>query len=340
MAKALINTDTKISLDALSYATIDNQVNDNASLTDFAAKMGISSSDSTTINSDLNSKLLYTTIKRACCMGKTGPPNTDGSTGIKVKIPIPKDYNIKANADGPFTSSYGYIEKTVYVPTGFCSQLGDTYTKDSKSCDNFMELYCQNQIKNLSDTGTYSQTILAQYLPECACYGKVNPAFDNLNIPATCYQSGCKIGLDDVYLDPSSRGAVCNATVCLAIVNAENITAGHDVTISPQITQNCGPELKEAEDKAAAKAKTDAAAAAAAAAAKATADAAAAAAAAAAAEAEAEANARKPKPFVFNKKMIIFVIICCLLLCASAVFGVYLYRKRHLKKIIPKILPK
>ena len=131
-------------MDALVYSGITNNVTNQKVLEDLANQLNIESKNVDDIQNKLNDYLLNTTIKRACCLGRTGPQKIDGSTGVNVKIPIPKGYNLSKDIGNSLKTQYKYIDKTVYVPHEFCDPKWKKY---EPYCDNFMNIYCTNQSK-------------------------------------------------------------------------------------------------------------------------------------------------------------------------------------------------
>ena len=278
-------------MDALVYAKTKNiMTNDDLRYTGVNFSSG---GDSLSLIQQANQYLDETTIKRACCMNRDGPNKGDNSKGVNVKIPIPTGFDVNSHALNPATNNqFGYIEKTVFVPSSLCKP---EWKKNTPYCDSFMATYCSNEYKaftQMLDGQTDNGGIWTQYLKECSCYAPPNPSFGSA--AKNCYMFGCKGGDTGVYLSPDSRDSngnplTCDMTICNSIVSASDITAGGSSTISPTIVQQCGQELntaiqkKKQQDAAEAAAKA-AAAAAAAAAAKAASD-------AAAAKAKADADA-------------------------------------------------
>ncbi len=251
-------------MDALVYAETSN-ILPNSELINLNINFQGNQSPQDVMNQYLNE----TTIKRACCMNRTGPANNDGSTGVNVKIPIPTNYNFQNELNPALNKQFGYIEKTVYVPQSLCDQ---NWKKFTPYCDNFMEAYCTNQYKVFSEIlGTPDQgSIWPNYLKECSCFAPPNNSFGAA--PKNCYMMGCQGGDTDVYLSSDSRDnngnpLTCDMTICNSIVNASNITAGGSANFNPVVMQNCGQQIKQAkaemeaqkEAMAAAKAKAEAA---------------------------------------------------------------------------------
>lgn len=239
-------------MDALVYAEMNNNLTNQELIQDLANQMNINSSNLTDIQNTFNDYLDETTIKRACCMGRAGPNKGDGSTGIHVKIPIPTGYNLNQDVNKNLESKFDFIEKTVYVPQEMCNPQ---WQKDQPYCDNFMDIYCANQLKIFTDlnNGNFDQGNWKLYSKECSCYAPPNPSY--ASAPHTCYMNGCSGGDSGVYIDPSSRGKQCDMTVCTSILNAADIQAGGSANINSQVEQNCGSAIaKRAEEQAQAEA--------------------------------------------------------------------------------------
>lgn len=225
-------------MDALVYAEIPNNISDTNELADLANSVQIAASSTSEINNSLTNYLNETTVKRACCLGRAGPPKADNSTGVKVRIPIPTGYNVKGDVQGEMENKFGYIDKMVYVPENMCnSQL----TPGSGYCDNFYEIYCSNirQLYQTENDGNFNEIEFSKYKPECACYSKPKEGYNS--IPPKCYMMNCNQGVSGMYLDPLSRtSGPCNMTICNAIFQASGLSAGGSMNVNNQVQQNCG----------------------------------------------------------------------------------------------------
>jgi hypothetical protein len=247
---------------ALQYARIQNFISNNQDKVILGQKMNITDDNLQTIETEINKILDKTVIKRACCLGRTGPPKADKSTGVQVKIPIPKDYPFATLEENrkKFYQDYGYVNRIVYVDPKHCDA---TWTKNSPYCNNFMEAYCTNQYEifkklNGNDDQKASSNF-STYLEECGCFGKPNPQYAGLNVARRCYKQGCdgtKAYLDSTSKDSSGKPEPCSMTICNSIVNQMDLTAGKGINIDTNITQNCGPQLADAKTKAEAAAVT------------------------------------------------------------------------------------
>ncbi len=227
-------------MDALVYAEVNNGITDTEQLQDLANQVNITASNVQDIQNGLNAYLDKTTIKRACCMGRSGANKGDGSTGVAVRIPIPTNYDTNQDLNKNMENQFGFIEKTVYVSQELCDPLWQKY---QPYCDNFMSVYCANQVQMFknANNGNFDQGNWKLYAKECSCYAPPNPSYSSA--PRTCYMNGCSDGDAGVYVDPSSRGKQCDMTVCTSILNAAGITAGGGANINSTVTQNCGQAI-------------------------------------------------------------------------------------------------
>lgn len=225
-------------MDALVYAEIPNNISDTNELADLANSVQIAASSTSEISNNLSQYLSETTIKRACCLGRAGPPKADNSTGIRVRIPIPTGYNVKGDVQGEIENKFGFIDKMVYVPENMCSS---TYSPGSAYCDNFYEIYCSNmrEFYETENGGNFDEIEFSKYKPECACYSKPKEGYNS--IPPKCYMMNCNQGVAGLYLDPLSRtSGPCNMTICNAIFQASGLSAGGSMDVNNQVQQNCG----------------------------------------------------------------------------------------------------
>jgi hypothetical protein len=185
---------------------------------------------------ELDNVLSSTTIKRGCCMRL---PNDTGKITVKVKIPIPKGIVPQSGSDN---EKYNYIDKLVEFDKSLCDSK---YVNGTSTCNDFYTAYCSvaNSDYMKMSKDQYNLTSWANYAPDCACFGTIpddtkNIGNLNVNIPGKCYRPSC--GTSVSYIDSVSRNNECNLTICNALFNASNISAGHDAGISSAITQNCG----------------------------------------------------------------------------------------------------
>jgi hypothetical protein len=239
-------------IDALAYANTSNllDINDIQSLP-INFPTGSSAVD------QVKKYLDSTTIKRACCMGRAGAYNIDGTKGVNVKIPIPTGYNVSGDPNATTKNQFGYIEKTIYIPESMCEAQWKKYTP---YCDNFMSSYCTNQYKGFQQMlGDHKDDggIWSAYLKDCSCFAPPDNKFGSA--PKNCYMYGCKAGDSDVYLSGDSRDSngnplQCNLTICSSIINASDITAGGSANFNPTVRQQCGQQIDEAQQQAATRA--------------------------------------------------------------------------------------
>jgi len=240
--------------DALVYTSINNNINN---LDQINALVNSPSSQMVDVNNAANAVLSATTIKRACCMGRAGLDTNNPEHGIKVRIPIPKNYDITKDVNSTLQRYHGYIDQTVYVPPELCAAI-PLYTPTSTSCDNFMELYCSNvkelyaKEKNIDITNrlAFDQASFAKYKPECACYG-VWPSdeFETIVNPV-CAMKGCKgVSPKVAYRNSDSVSATCPLNICINKVDVTQaqIAGGLDLADIKQ-DNNCGVNVKKTSD--------------------------------------------------------------------------------------------
>ena len=248
----------KAMVQALQYAKISNFIDNEDILLRLANGLTLGTTKPGEIKTKLNEILDTTTIKRACCMGRAGPPDENNNTGVEVKIPIPKDYDMasESNEYKQFYPKYGFVNRTVYVPKDRCNATLQPYTD---YCNRFMEGYCTNQWEVFKKLNNNDEAIAGanfpKYLPECGCFGRINPSYPS-GIPRLCYMEGCLDAAKSVYLDGSSRESGgkakdCKMVQCNSVINFADITAGKNINIEPKIQNQCGDQIKSAQDQAA-----------------------------------------------------------------------------------------
>jgi hypothetical protein len=251
--------------DALLYSQIDNFIDNPTVLVDLANKWGFA--NTTEVRNFLTNNLKQTTLKRACCLQKPAV-NRQTSQAINdhyevdVRIPAPADVGATGAAGkGQLYGTYGFYDKTVYVPKYMCeSDAMKSYTKYGTNCDNFYKSYCTASLEDykkakgitdLSDRATGTQasdyTIFSSlWKPECGCYTPPPEwAKGKVNIVPKCFYPGCKpvigVYLDEVSYDRESRRERdCQQVFCDASIDYGTITAGTDAQFKTAITQNCG----------------------------------------------------------------------------------------------------
>jgi len=188
---------------------------------------------------NFNNILDKTTLKRACCLKKENALDNT-MYEIDVRIPIPTDYKVDTTTNkGILENKYGYIDKTILVPKQMCNTL----TLSEEYCNNFYKIYCLNALDEYKrgNNGKFDSIEFQNFKNECSCYGDIPPEITNIvpGIPPKCVLPGCDIS-GDVYVDPISKKSDCDITICQAIINEKDISAGGDTGIVNKITQKCG----------------------------------------------------------------------------------------------------
>jgi hypothetical protein len=199
------------------------------------SKTGLTNNDPDTYEEILRG----TTIKRACCMGKKTMP---------VKIPIPLNYN---GVPQDINKKFNYITKEITIPDGVCGE----YIQNTQKCDNFFATYCENVKNDLSSlSGKFDSALWTQYSPECACYGqtyadlakeKGTPLDSNTqrmlnNISPKTYMPSCN-NPSVAYQDKQSREDNRSLTICSALVEIRDASAGQNMAVSNiMAANNCG----------------------------------------------------------------------------------------------------
>ena len=229
-------------MDALAYSSITNKMVTDAELSTFKNKIksttistGTSEQNKQAMNS-LNEILRLTQMKRACCSGKTD---------INVRIPLPKDQTPSTDETGKLITKFKYYDKTIKIDPSKCG-TGDLvgYTKNSAKCDDFYNIYCSNIVKEFTDGNDkkFNDTQFLNYKGECACYipkpDWLKQAWGGDPLPK-CVFPGCGEGSSS-YVDPFSRGADCNYTICNQSINMSDIQQGANSSIVANIKAECG----------------------------------------------------------------------------------------------------
>lgn len=228
-------------INALSYATMQNNAIDPASLNYFqhnlnpvppVTNFSVANHQEEALN-ELNQILQETSVKRACCLG---------STVANVRIPLPPNAEIsESTGTGTLEKQYKYYDESVNI----YSPCPSGYNSAGQTCDNFYEVYCKNIVNEFSrlNNGDFNYSDFLNYKPECACFAPIPEWLTNtgINIVPKCFLPGCAIGQSNVYLDPQSRntGNQCDLSICYAKVDVENITA-EEAGIYNKIELNCG----------------------------------------------------------------------------------------------------
>jgi len=236
-------------VNALVFTSIKNNIPiDHPRFTELAKSASITNLPNAEKIKKIQDILENSTIKRACCLAKSG--NNANITPdkknykIRVKIPLPKDY-----IPDPIEKKFGYTTKEVLVPVEYCSKVLPLYdTSGTQSllgeCDPFYGAYCENMkyLYNIENKGSFASTEFNEYAGECSCHADL-PKGIPPGISRSCLLDFC--GFDNrptVYLDATSRDKPCEGTFCNAITNIGNQSAsqGGEIAFSNKVTQNCG----------------------------------------------------------------------------------------------------
>jgi len=228
--------DNYSTIDPLIYSRIQNKIDDNDMISGYEKAYYISGGSNGIRQQQLNNVLDKTVIRKACCLGLAGSDN-----GIRVKIPIPANYNDSTDgpggASGTIQKQHKYIEKTIYVPLRMCE---DGYAPQTAKCDAFMNVYCDNTkqtYKQQARGGIYIHNDFITYSPECACYGD-NPDYSKLQISPKCSLKGCYGAGINAYMDSSYAHENCANVICNSTFNISDLAAA-SATIANTVTQNC-----------------------------------------------------------------------------------------------------
>ena len=238
-------------IDALVYASIKNNLT-TQQLSDAGMTSRFTVPSGSTLPRFMNDILSNTTIKKACCLKSGRDGNTDDKFSVRVKIPVPKNYNFNDASEPDIWKKFGYIEKTVNVPKTMCTAptLDVTYGYNEDICQKFMPLYCEN-VKNfykdeLESIGKKPDpTEFAKYSPECACYAD-RPKYLQKGgaLPAICFADGCDTSNNNVFIDTASRKP-CSVTICQSNLDLDSLKAGGNVNVNSKVTQQCGNQLNQ-----------------------------------------------------------------------------------------------
>ncbi|QKF94263.1 hypothetical protein QKU48_gp0805 [Fadolivirus algeromassiliense] len=237
-----------MSMDALAYATITNNISDNNTLQYFQQYLNDNAlppggTKNFTSNMDgakatLDKILTNTQQKRACCLG---------NTKVDVRIPKPDGVTLSGLSTGQTATKYGYYDKPdVAITQGVCSNLdGDKkpYDKSNDKCNNFGLVYCKNVVdeyKKLSGSDDFNYTEFGFYKPECLCYAPmpqwaIDATSGGAGLIPRCLIPGCDPGKATVgtqFLDPASQKDTQCASLCANFTNIQNVTAGRDVKLN------------------------------------------------------------------------------------------------------------
>ena len=213
---------------------LKNTISDPNTLFNIANNLGLNSNTSSSISQELTNIMTEAPLKLGCCLAT----NNTNAENVHVHVPI-SPYIASEN---PLLNSFNYEKNLLSIPKNTCPT---GYNNGSKQCDAFMNTYCKN-VANVFQEQNLPAQQFSEYSPECACYAPLTD--DQKFLPVTtlpvCYKPGCAVH-SNAYIDPLSRGQTCSQTICNAIVNASNNTAGGGVAVSPTIQNNCGQYIPE-----------------------------------------------------------------------------------------------
>ena len=131
---------------------------------------------------DIDNILDKTTIKRACC---------SNTSNVNVKLPIYPNISFdEFTGGGVIEQKFGFINKTINVPTSSCPTGYNTGTETGTSCDTFYSLYCSNARKVYKDKKTsLGETLDLEefklYSPDCATINIVAADWPTMNAQTT-----------------------------------------------------------------------------------------------------------------------------------------------------------
>ena len=177
------------------------------------------------IMNDINKVLEKGPLKLACCNSKDNP--------ISYNYNVPLDPN---NSEIN-TKEFKFQRENIKIPPNSCPT---NYNKYNSNCNAFMNIYCDNMYKEFKKLNLLENEF-SKYSQECACYV---PRTDGQKLypqgaPSKCFKEKC-VDNTQSYLDPSSQNTQCSFTMCQNIVNAADISAGGDATLTPNLINNCG----------------------------------------------------------------------------------------------------
>ena len=248
-------------IDALVYSEVKNTVKQ-ANSPIFKQLQDTLNKDTVAgLTTELDDLLQKSTIKRACCMAKqrnsdAGGTLTENDTyTVKLKLPIPKNYNPGNEDDKKRDILRGYILQDVKVPLNLCKQYFDSNYSLSEGiagfdkCESFYKAYCGNQ-RNMYDADLKGEGNDADYVinysnQECACFIKKPSDLTQVQRsgPNACWAPRCeKDNATRAYLDLGTRKEQCKGTYCINNTNFGNVGAQYQGTVElyVQNSQNCG----------------------------------------------------------------------------------------------------
>ncbi len=179
-----------------------------------------------------------------------------------VKERVPLDPTIDYSKYTTDMAKYGFDFKSIAIDPKVCPT---DLAPASSACDNFMALHCENIFNQMTKQNLDIYKDLSSYAPECACFAPKKPTEAQYqNVPSICFKDRCQANTG-AYLDPTSytidstgkkTTASCNMTICTNIVDTSGVSAGGSANITPNLQNNCGPQIDAAKDDAAQKAST------------------------------------------------------------------------------------
>lgn len=230
-------------IDALLYTQIPNNLSP-SNIIDSGLSSIFNPPDPANSASYYNQQLNQTTLKKLCCMNLNRLGVDQSTFQTTIRIPVPSGYNFGTNPNADIWQKFGYIEKTISVPSSVCKSIpGYDYTSDS--CQKFMQLYCANMRTFYDDElsqigGRYSDDEFSRYSPVCACYGKIPSYIKGVQNPS-CIFPGCDVNNTNTFLPQSARTS-CLATFCTANIDLSGAKVGGSINLNSKIQQNCGSE--------------------------------------------------------------------------------------------------
>ncbi len=238
-------------VDALVFTSIKNNIPKTdpqyKKIDTGAAFVGLGDEDK---EKKINDILLNTTIKRACCLAKSGDEanidEDEKNYKIKVKIPIPPNYT-----PNNIEKKFGYINKEILVPKSYCNEVLPLFDSSGNAfltgqCDPFYNLYCENMkyLYKLENNNSYSPKEFFEYASDCACHANI-PLNTPPNFSKSCVLDFCDwSNKPTVYLDSTSRDKVCEGTFCSAVTNIGKSEVGgsSQLSFTNKVIQNCDPD--------------------------------------------------------------------------------------------------
>jgi hypothetical protein len=184
--------------------------------------------------SAFNELLTSSPLKTGCCFRNK---DDEKQRNVLVRVPLNPNENVDTQL-----KKFDFKFKSLTIPENSCPT---DYYSGSNECNTFFDVYCSNLVSEFNKLNLPLDNF-TKYAPECACYApktdvqKIYPD----NTPPACYKTNCDNVINPIaYVDPISRNNPCDLTVCNNIFNANNITAGGNVTIDAKLENACGNNL-------------------------------------------------------------------------------------------------